>query len=223
MITKEEIAQGYDKITDHIGLSHAFYEECVGINKKYSGDILDIGCGRGFLLQRVGRQSEPDSRLSGLDISPKLCELARKNNPGAVIVCGDAENLPFGDNSFDVIFMTEALEHMLDYDKALSEVHRTLRPGGMFIVTVPNRDWARYDFYDEKRNKSLQPVDDHFFRFTEIEGYLRRNHFKILQVKGLDNLWYYGPIHNVERVFAFLIPSLQKKMKRLLFKCVNEK
>lgn len=223
MPTKEEIARGYDAITDKVGLAHSFYERCVGIQKTYSGKVLDIGCGRGFLLARVAKKAELGTEFYGLDISPKLCEISKENNPGATIVCGDAEHLPFPDNMFDTVFMTEALEHMLDYNLALSEAGRVLKPGGTFIVTVPNRDWFRYDFYDKIRDKEMQPVDDHYFRYEEIRTYLTENHFAVRKVIGLDNLWYYGPIHEFERLLAFFLPFLHKRMKRLLFKCENTK
>lgn len=223
MITKEEIARGYDAIADKVGVSLEFYDECLSIQKKYTGKILDVGCGRGLLLKKVRKLASPGSEFFGLDISPKLCEIARENNPGATIVCGDAENLPFDENQFDIVFMTEALEHMLDFDKALTGVSRVLKPGGTFIVTVPNRDWARYEFYERIRNKEFQPVDDHFFRFEEIKGYLERHDFKIMKIIGLDNLWYYGWKHELERGLAFIFPALNKRMKRLLFKCENGK
>ncbi|MDP3901633.1 MAG: class I SAM-dependent methyltransferase, partial [bacterium] len=189
----------------------------------YGGRSLDAGCGRGFLLQKIKRIAQPDAQFYGLDISENLCALARSNNPEAEILCGDAEAMPFKDNSFDIVFMTEALEHMLDYNKALREVRRVLKPNGIFIVTVPNRDWLRYEFYDQIRDKKLQPVDDHYFRFDEIKSLLERNSFEIKKVRGLDNLFYYGWKHRFEEVTAFFLPFLHKKMKRLLFKCVNKK
>lgn len=223
MITKEEIARGYDRITDKIGLSPSFYRECLVAHKDYFGKILDIGCGRGFLLQHLKARAQPGTEFWGLDLSPKLCQIARKNNPGANIICGDAESLPFSDNQFDFVFMTETLEHLLDYDKALAEAGRVLKPGGIFIITVPNRDWLRYDFYDKARNKNLQPVDDRYFRFKESKDYLERHWLRVLKVRGLDNLFYYGPIHRLEKLAAFFLPFLHRRMKRLLFKCLNQK
>ncbi len=222
-ITKAEIAKGYDAIAEIVGVGGTFYDDCIKIHNRYDGSILDVGCGRGLLLAKVAKRAEPNTKFFGVDISPKLCEIARTNNPTAKIVVGDAEALPFPNNSFTIVFMTEALEHMLDFGKALSEIARVLRPGGTFIVTVPNRDWASYEYYDKIRNHEFQPVDDHYFRFDEITGLLKEHSFKILRYRGMDNLYYYGWKHRVEEWIAFFFPFLHRKMKRLVFKCRIEK
>lgn len=226
MLSKEQIAKGYDKIADQfdeISLPPRFYGDCLKIHKNYSGRILDVGCGSGSLIQKLQELSKPGTEFWGLDISEKLCEIAKKKNPRAKIIRGDAEALPLDDSQFDLVFMTEALEHMLDYNKALSEIRRVLKPNGVFVVTVPNRDWFRYDFYDKIRNKNLQPIDDHYFRFAEIKSLLEGNSFKIEKTRGLDNLFYYGRIHKLEEIAALFFPFLHRRMKRLLFKCVNSK
>lgn len=219
---KERIAKGYDEIADDVGLDMEFYDRCIALHHEYHGDILDVGCGRGFLLQKVYAITH-DAKFHGLDISSKLCKISKENNPYAEIIQGDAEALPYKDNTFDFVFMTETLEHMLDYDKAVSEVRRVLRPKGIFIVSVPNRDWASYDFYDKTRNKEWQPVDDHYFRVDEIKSLLKNNSFCIAKYRGSDNLYYYAPYHKYEQFIALLFPFLYFKMKRLLFKCINEK
>jgi len=222
-ITKKEIAEGYDAVADKILMDPGFYDHCLAMYRGYRGSVLDIGCGQGLLLKKVRLLASPGSFFTGIDISGKLCAMARINNPDAIIVQGDAESLPFKDSSFDIILMTEVVEHLLDYAKALYEVRRVLKRGGVFIVSVPNRDWASYDFYDKIRNHTWQPVDDHYFRFEEITGLLARNGFRIEKYRGLDNLFYYGWKHKFEDIAAFFLPLLHRKMKRLVFKCVNEK
>ncbi len=79
-----------------------------------------------------------------------------------------------------------------------------------------------YDFYSKTRGH-WQPVDDHFFRFAEVKGILERNGFRVAKYRGSDNLYYYGRKHKIEEAVAFFIPALQRRMKRLIFKCVNVK
>jgi len=221
IITKEEIARGYDLITDKIGQSDTFYNRCLSLIKKYEGNILDAGCGRGLLLKKIYFKNNKVN-LFGLDISPKLCEIAKANNPYADISVGDVENMEFPDNHFDCVFMTETLEHLLDYDKAIREVSRVLKKEGQFVLTVPNKDWLRYEFYNKDRKK-FQPVDDHYFTFIEVKNLIASNGFSIKKYIGSDNLYYYDPIHKYERVLAFFFPFLHKRMKRLMFLCVNKK
>jgi ubiquinone/menaquinone biosynthesis C-methylase UbiE len=217
-VTKEEIAKGYDDIAEIVGVGGAFYDDCLSVQKHFSGKVLDVGCGRGLLLQKIAERAEPGTELYGIDISPKLCALAEQNNPGAHIVVGDAEALPYPDQYFDTVCMTEVFEHMLDFYKPLAEVRRVLKPGGTFIISVPNRDWASYDFYDQRRNHEFQPVDDHYFRFAEITGLLKEHGFHVQTYRGLDNLYYYGWKHRVEELAALVLPFLHRKMKRLVFK-----
>ncbi len=225
-ITKEEISKGYDAVADkiHHGMTGKFYTRVVAMQSNYHGKILDIGCGGGSLIKKVSVIAQSGTQFFGLDISEKLCQIAREGNPNAQITKGDAENLPYVDNTFDIVLMTEALEHMLDYKKAVLEARRVLKPKGIFIVTVPNRDWLQYDFYKPYIDRhEFQPVQDHYFRFKEITSLLKDNGFKIVKYKGSDNLFYYGTIHTFEQIAAFFLPSLKKRMKRLIFKCVNEK
>lgn len=222
-ITKEEIAKGYDQITEKIGQNDIFYDRVLSFKRCYEGDILDAGCGRGLLLKKIySNNKNRKINLFGIDISPKLCEIAKENNPWANISIGDVEEMEFPDDKFDYVFMTETLEHLLDYDKALREVSRVLKNGGSFIVTVPNKDWLRYEFYNKNRKK-FQPIDDHYFTFLEIKNLIISNGFKIEKYIGSDNLYYYDPIHKYERLIAFFFPFLHKKMKRLMFLCVNKK
>ncbi len=221
-ISKQEISAGYDQITEKIGQSEDFYRRCLSLVPKIQGKILDAGCGRGLLLKKIYQKSKGDVELFGIDISQKLCDISKENNPYANIVKGDVESLPYTDDSFDIVFMTETLEHLLDYDKSIKEISRVLKVNGVFIVTVPNRDWLRYDFYNKNRKK-FQPVDDHYFSFKEVSNLLLSNNFKIEKYIGSDNLYYYDPIHKYERVLAVIFPFLHKKMKRLMFRCINSK
>lgn len=228
-ITKKQIEEGYDAIArryqgrnKRFGMSDSYHKRIIGMHSHYFGKILDIGSGDGNLLRLLSKKVPMEhTELHGVDISEELCKIAREVAPQAIIVRGDAENLPYESNTFDVVFMTAVLEHMLDYDASLLEVKRVLKPGGLFIASVPNRDWLRYHFYEEIRRK-YQPVDDHFFRYSEIRRLLS-NHFEVEKYKGSDCLYYYGWKHYLEQGLAFFVPFLYRKMKQHIFKCVNAK
>lgn len=234
-ITKEEIAKGYDRVARKIGTVDLYYDRCLRLHHPYRGKILDIGCGGGHLLKLLIERTAPYAEkleqydteklfFYGIDISEELCRVAKKENPSAYIVQGDAEALPYENSTFDFVFSTGSFEHVVDIQKAIREVSRVLKPGGIFIITVPNRDWLQYNFYTEIRlQKRFQPVDDHYFWYLELKKLLEDNHFVISKYKGTDCLFYYGWKHTLEQMAAYFVPFLYRKMKHHIVKCINVK
>jgi SAM-dependent methyltransferase len=104
--------------------------------------ILNIGSGTGgntSVLQQFGT-------ITGVDNSEEAVAFARKR--GYETVVADATNIPFGDNSFDVLVALDVLEHIKDDTLALTEWRRLLKPGGKLLITVPAYQWL-WSFHDE--------------------------------------------------------------------------
>ncbi len=101
------------------------------------GAVLDVGTGPGILLRELGRQ-RPDLRLTGLDLSPDMVAAAARNladfGERATTVVGDVTDLPFDDDSFDLITTSLSLHHWDRVDAAAPELARVLRPGGRVVV-----------------------------------------------------------------------------------------
>ncbi|HEY2329869.1 MAG TPA: class I SAM-dependent methyltransferase [Verrucomicrobiae bacterium] len=102
--------------------------------KNKNARVLDIGCGRGLLL-RAFQQNGCD--VLGTEFSDDACRFAREKLNIPVRV-GLLHDLNFPDQSFDVVTMWHVLEHVSDPRPTLAEVSRILRPGGVFMVGVPN-------------------------------------------------------------------------------------
>jgi SAM-dependent methyltransferase len=98
------------------------------------GRVLDVGCGRGRLLQAFQRKG---CEVTGTELSDDACRYAREVL-GIPVRVGGLESLGFPDGSFDVVVMWHVLEHVSDPRPTLAEVARILRPGGIFLVGVPN-------------------------------------------------------------------------------------
>jgi SAM-dependent methyltransferase len=95
--------------------------------------VLDLGCGRGGLVELVWR----DVKLAaGLD--PDTPSLSEHRAPGMPVLRGVGEHLPFAGDSFDIVVSVWVLEHVKEPLKVLREVARVLRPGGHFIFLTPN-------------------------------------------------------------------------------------
>jgi len=100
-----------------------------------SKDLLDYGCGNGWMAERYSGFG-PRS-ITGIDISEiGIQEAIRDFGHLASFRVADAHHLPFPDNSFDVI-AGRAILHHLDFEKALHEIARILRPGGQAIFMEP--------------------------------------------------------------------------------------
>jgi len=99
--------------------------------------ILEVGMGQGRFLRKIA-SFRPDARLFGVDISKTAIATARKDPlfKGNLKI-GNAENLPYLNNSFDVVVIMDVLEHVNNPEKVISEVYRVLKPGGVFHLYVP--------------------------------------------------------------------------------------
>ena len=96
--------------------------------------LLDVGCGTGALLKEIVRRW-PETGCSGVDLSPEMVEVAQKRlGTSAVIMLGDAEKLPCSDAAFDVVLCCDSFHHYPNPAAALEEIHRVLRPGGVFLL-----------------------------------------------------------------------------------------
>jgi len=96
--------------------------------------ILDVGCGLGLYIRRFRDFSDD---VHGVDIDSAKVREVSATLPN--IKQALAEQLPYPDETFDVLLSHEVLEHVSDDRAAVREAHRVLRPGGRLIVFVPNR------------------------------------------------------------------------------------
>ncbi len=110
------------------------YYHTVGRKPLIGLDVLEVGCGRGGGAFSLMKYATPRI-LTGLDLSPKAVQLARKaySLPGLDFQQGDAENLPFPDSSFDAAVNVESSHCYPNIRRFLAEVFRVLRPGGRFF------------------------------------------------------------------------------------------
>jgi SAM-dependent methyltransferase len=97
--------------------------------------ILDVGCGPGSFLASLGG----GWRKAGLDVSHYGVGIARARNPGAALVVGSAEHLPFK-GPFDAIVSFDVIEHVVDPAAAFDEILSRLAPSGVFVFVVPVYD-----------------------------------------------------------------------------------
>ncbi len=104
--------------------------------------VLDVGCGPGELVTRLAQRGH---NVWGIDISQGMIDLARnvlEAVPGfdqSRLAVGDIENLTFTDGFFDLVVASGVLEYQQTDTPAIREIHRVLKPNGIFILNVTNR------------------------------------------------------------------------------------
>lgn len=118
--------------------------------------ILDMPCGRGFYLNMIRYVSK--CRLVGAELDWDVILKAQRhvgNLPDVALHNCNIYALPYPDNTFDAVILSEILEHIEDDVAGLKEAYRVLKPGGVVAITVPN---ANYPFWWDPINKTLETV-----------------------------------------------------------------
>ena len=96
--------------------------------------LLDIGCGTGYLIDMLAKNYEAE--FTGLDLSPEMIKQANnKNIKNAKFVEGRSDEIPFEDNTFNIVTCSQSFHHYPDTDKAMQEARRVLKPGGLYILS----------------------------------------------------------------------------------------
>lgn len=106
-------------------------------------DLLDVGCGAGFLTNEFGYCAR---KVVGLDQSKESLNIAKKYDPSQKVeyIYGNAYELPFENDSFDVICAMDFLEHVNSPEKVVKEIQRVLKPGGLFFYHTFNRNFLSW-------------------------------------------------------------------------------
>ncbi len=98
--------------------------------------LLDVACGTGILARTAAERVGPTGTVVGVDINPGMLTVARRVRPDIAWRQADAADLPFADDSFDVVLCQSALMFFPDATRALQEMGRVCRPGGAVGVQV---------------------------------------------------------------------------------------
>ena len=130
--------------------------------------VLDLGCGPGIETKKL---VEKGLLVYGLDLSEKLLDIAKKDNPTVEFTQGDMRQLPYADGQFDGVFAKASLLHIKkdDIDQVLSEIRRVLRPKGIFHAAVKQGE-----------GEKEETEDDYGYSYKRFFSYWQPDEFKRL-------------------------------------------
>jgi ubiquinone/menaquinone biosynthesis C-methylase UbiE len=135
----------YRSLDEHRYKVHRRLQSAVGFEKTRGLRVLEIGCGCGSEAERFARAGAHytaiDLTNAAVNITQRRFQLA---NLEGRFVQGDAENLPFADGSFDLVYSHGVLHHTPDTPRTIREVHRVLAAGGRAVIMLYYRDSFNY-------------------------------------------------------------------------------
>lgn len=164
-----------------------------------SGNLLEIGCGKGVFLKRM---QETGKRCAGLELSDDAVEAGRRNNV-SIRKSTIEEYAPGHEEMYDIVCSFQVLEHIAEVDAFISSSLRVLKKGGKFIVAVPNNDALFF------RERNLEHRDGEYQKTLLLN--LPPHHMGLWNRESLENLQNVYPI----RVDSFLFEPIAWWRKRL--------
>ncbi len=155
---ERERGDGYHKMLDDLELTAV---ERYGTGK----DILEAGCGTGLILGRTLRFAKT---ATGVDLSAGMLHKAKER--GLNVVQGSITELPFQDESFDLVYSVKVLAHIEDIETAMQEMARVTRPGGTVLAEFYNPLSIRYLIKSLKKPTAISGSTSDEAVYTRYDG-----------------------------------------------------
>jgi SAM-dependent methyltransferase len=132
---------------------------------KDSDWVLDIACGSGWGSLLLAEKAKA---VQGVDISQEAVEYARREYkaPNLYFLQGSILEIPFPEGTFDIVNSIETFEHVkrFEAEKMISECHRVLKPGGLYVFSTPDGD-----FFPYKPKTQEEYIGFHFWHYSKNE------------------------------------------------------
>ena len=172
------IASQYDRDGIYEMVKEDYPDILAELEKESCHDVLDCGCGTGAVLTLL-HERHPDLALTGMDLTQKMIEVAQKRGlEGVTFLVADAENLPFDDNSFDVVICSHSFHHYPTPQRFFDGVARVLRAGGRLIIrdNTGSALWLfKENHYNIPRARLISHTGDvRFYSEREVSRFCER-------------------------------------------------
>lgn len=143
--------------------------------------VLDAGCGTGWFSREAQARG---AAVTALDVGEELlAQVAKKAKVKTKV--GSVLKLPFKDGTFDIVMSNEVIEHVTDARKAIKEMSRVLKPGGLLVITTPNKAWHWSVSIANRLN--LRPYQglENWLDWKELEQLLAKNKLQVVRKRGI--------------------------------------
>lgn len=194
-----------------------------------NGIMLDVGCGEGRHIFGV-MQDYPQMKCVGLDMDNTSLNKAEEgyqyfesiSNAGAEFIKGSAYSLPFPDESIDLIVCSEVLEHLHEYNDAVVEIHRVLKPGGKFYASVP-ASWPEKVCWSLSKDYQNQPGGHlRIFNQLELVSEIKESGFKFLSSEKFHSIhspyWWLRCLFWKSQDSNFIVNLYKRMLERHILK-----
>jgi ubiquinone/menaquinone biosynthesis C-methylase UbiE len=198
-------------------------------NLKDDGLMLDVGCGEGRHIFGV-MQDHPMMKCIGIDMDKASLNKAEEgyeyfksiSNAGAEFFIGSAYSLPFESDSFDLIVCSEVLEHLHEYNDAIKEIHRVLKPGGKFYASVPASWPEKICWYLSKEYQNQPGGHLRIFNQNDLVDEIEGEGFKFLSSERFHSIhspyWWLRCFFWNSQDANFLVKLYKKLLERHILK-----
>lgn len=192
------------------------------ISRRERKKILDIGCGDGSFIIRFKK----DCEVFGVDISRRAIKIAKGAGIDAYTVDVSYEKLPFEDEYFDIVYMGDVIEHLVNPDFAINEAARVIKSNGFLVLSTPNlASWLNRlllllgmqplfsevstirNFGRLGRSGSFPVGHLRLFTYDALKEFLTYYRFKIVNVVGASCEGLSKLLSKIDRIFSNF-PSL---------------
>jgi len=155
--------------------------------KRENLKVLDAGCGTGIIVKNLEKYGE----AQGIDISDEAIKFCKERNIN--VEKGSVEELPFEDNTFDLITSIDVIYHkwVNDDKKALQEINRTLKPDGRLLIQV-----ASYNFMKSNHDEAV--FTERRYTKKQLRNLLEQSGFKIEKITYSNTILF--PIALIKRL-----------------------
>lgn len=169
--------------------------------------VLEVGCGLGDLLESL----EGATRRVGVDVSPRMIELAKERHPHLDLRVADVERDPLPEGPFDVIVLSEVVGLLDDVQRGLERLHEVLAPGGRLIVTYYNFVWEPVLKLADAVGLRTPWPEQNWLSMTDIENLLGLADFEVVR-RGTDVLLpaYVPGVSELANRVAAKLPGIQE-------------